>query len=171
MSEERGFNRRNFAAVALAGTAAACTTIKNPNGTTTIVVDPAVQSVFNSIQFVLPLLDVLAAGIAVAVPAAAPAVAAVTPYLNAAGTVFQTLQVTMTKAQAQPIVQQIEGYVSGAVTAAQNVIATTPSLAGLAPKVQQAQAVLGLLTTFVNGVVPAAALAKAPVALPPLLHR
>ncbi len=127
-----------------------------------------VQGVFNAIQFALPLLDVLAAGIAVAVPGAAPIVALVTPYLNSAGAVFQTLSATMTATQAQPLVGQIEGYLAAAVTAVQGVVSSTPSLAPLASKVAQAQAVLGLLTTFVNGVSTMPTSALVPL---PYLHR
>ncbi len=128
-----------------------------------------VQTVFNGIQFVLPLLDVLAAGVAIAVPAAAPAIALATPYLDNAGAVFQSLSETMTTVQAQPIVKQIEGYLSSGFAVAQKVVAANPSLAGFAPKLAQANAVLGLLTAFVNGV--QAMPTAATVALPPYLHR
>src|ERR1700723_975878 len=144
-----------------------------PNAPATIGTtnNAAVQTVFNGIQFVLPLLDVLAAGIAVAVPAAAPIVATIAPYIASAGGVFQTLSIGATEAAAQPIVGQIETYISAAVTAVEGVVNGNPKLAPLLPKVQQAQAVLGLLTAFINGVTatPAAA-ARASFALPPLLH-
>lgn len=131
-----------------------------------------VQAVFNAVQFALPLLDVLALGIAVAVPAAAPIVAVVEPYIGSAGVVFQTLSATMTDASAKPLVQQIEGYLSGAVQAVQKAVGAAPAgspLTQFAPKVAQAQAVLALLTTFIHGVVPGAALA--PTVALPLLHR
>jgi hypothetical protein len=114
----------------------------------------------------------MALGIGVAVPAAAPLVAAVTPYLNAAGPVFQTLSTTMTQAQAQPVVQQIVGYVQGTVTAISQVInapGADPRLAAFVPKLAQAQAVLGLLLAFVNGLQPMAPEVRA--SLPVWLHK
>jgi hypothetical protein len=146
---------------------AACST-----ATGTAPTNAVVQTVFNGIQFVLPLLDVLAAGIAVAVPAAAPIVATIAPYLASASGVFQTLSIGATEAAAQPVVAQIETYISAAVTAVEGVVNGNPKLAPLAPKVQQAQAVLGLLTAFINGVTAtSAAAARASFVLPPLLHR
>lgn len=160
-------NRRSIlsttALVAPALALAACSSTSTANAT--------VQTVFNAIQFALPLIDTLAFGIAIAVPPAAPLVAAVTPYLNAAGPVFQTLSATMTQVQAQPIVQQIEGYLAGAVKAVAGVVDGAPAgsqLAAFAPKVQQAQAALALVTTFVNGVSVGASMTPVPM---PLLHR
>lgn len=130
----------------------------------------SVQAVFNGVQFVLPLIDVLALGIAVAVPAAAPVVAVVTPLLNSAGTVFQTLSATMTAVDAQPIVKQIEDYVVSAVTAVNNVVTApgaSPALAAFQPKVAQAEAVVALLTAFVNGV---SAMPTAATVPTPYLH-
>jgi cytochrome c5 len=131
----------------------------------------AVQSAFNAIQYALPLLDVLALGLSVAVPAAAPVLAIVEPYLGSAATVFQGMSDTMTAAAAQPIVAQIEGYLTGATAAVQKAITSAPAgspVAAFGPKVAQAQAVLGLLTAFVNGV--QAMPTKATVSLA-LLHK
>lgn len=151
------------AAAALAG----CAAIEKITGTTTP--QGAVQAVFNSVQFVLPLIDALALGISVAVPGSAAIMAGVMTLINQAGPVFQTLDAAMTTATAQPIVKQIEGYVTAGTSAIAGVVNSTPALAAYKTRVAQAQAVVGLLTTFVNGVSPTAALA--PTVLPPLLHR
>jgi hypothetical protein len=150
-------------ALALAGCAAV-------TGGTTAGINASVQSVFNASQYVLPLLDVLLVGIAVAVPAAAPAIALATPYLNAAGAAFQGLSVTMAPASAQPIVQQIAADIGAVIQAAAGLVTgpgANPKLAPLAPKLQQAQAVLGLLTAFVSGVT---AMPTAATVRLPLLH-
>lgn len=147
-------------ALALAACAATST------GTT-----PAVQTVFNAVQFALPLVDMLVTGVSIAFPPTAPVLATVIPYINSAGTVFQTLSTTMTTVQAQPIVQQIEGYVSAVVKAVKSAVSAPnapPQLAGFAPKVAQAEAALGLLTAFVNGIAAMPTAAMAPL---PLLHR
>ena len=133
---------------------------------------PTVQSVFNGIQFVLPLADALALGISVAVPASAGLMAGVMTGINQAGPIFQTLQATMTEAAALPIVKQIEDYVSAGVSSIANVVNSNPSLAAYQSRVAQAQAVLGLLTTFVNGVTAGVPTAARASTLPiPLLHR
>lgn len=161
-------NRRNLvsttALIAPALALAAC-------ATTSTGATPAVQTVFNAVQFILPLVDALALGISVAVPSSAALVAAVTPYLSAAAPIFQTLSATMTQVQAMPIVQQIEGYLSGAVKAVAGVVsgaAPGSKLAAFGPKVAQAQAALALVTAFVNGVTAMPTAAMAPL---PLLHR
>lgn len=163
-------NRRSIlvtsSAIALPALAAIAACTVPPAGTT-----PAVQTVFNDIQFILPLVDALAFGISIAVPSSAALVAAATPYLNSAAPIFQTLSATMTQVQAMPIVQQIEGYLSGAVKAVAGVVNGAPAgsqLAAFAPKVQQAQAALALVTAFVNGVTAMPTAAMAPL---PLLHR
>jgi hypothetical protein len=127
-----------------------------------------VQTVFNGIQFVLPLVDVMAAGIAIAVPGAAPIVAVVAPYLNNAAAVFQGLSATMSEAEAKPLVQKIETYVAGAIDAVGNAMKSSPKLAEFQPKLEQAKQVLALLTAFVNGV---KAMPTARAAMPRLLHR
>lgn len=141
---------------------AACTTTAQQSATATV------QAVFNACQFILPLVDALALGISVAVPASAGVLGAVTGYLNQAAPIFQAFVATMTVAQAQPLVAQIETYVAAAVNALASVVQNNPSLAAYQSRVAQAQAVVALLTTFVNGVqlTPKAAL---PVRLP-LLH-
>lgn len=159
--------RRLFAATAL-GSAIAIA------GCTTAATSASVQSVFASIQFVLPLLDVLALGIAVAVPSSAPALVGVTPYLNSAAGVFQTLSATMTQVEAQPIVKQIEAYVASAVAAVKGVVTApgaAPALVAFQPKVAQAEAVVALLTAFVNGVTAQPGATAARTAMPALLHR
>jgi hypothetical protein len=125
--------------------------------------------VLNEIQFLLPLIDALALGISVAVPGSAAAMAAIAAALNQAGPIFQTLQATMTIAQAQPIVQQIETYVTSAVAAIAKTVNANAALAAYQAQVAQAQQVVGLLVEFVNGVT--AAPAARAIALPPLLHR
>jgi hypothetical protein len=133
---------------------------------------PAVLAVFNGIQFVMPLLDVLVAGMAIAVPAAAPLVAIVTPYLNSAAAVFADMVPTMTQLQALPLVQQIEGFLQSAVKAANDAVnapGADPKLKQFLPKIAQAQQVLDLLTAFGKGVQGGTALA--PMELPRLLHR
>lgn len=128
----------------------------------------SVKTVLMQVQFVLPLLDALAAGIAVAVPSAAPAIAAAQPYIASANQVFQTLSDTMTATQAQPLVDQIVGYINGALTAVSGVVQGNPKLAPLATQVSQARAVLALLAAFAKGVQTMPTGAAAPV---PLLHR
>jgi hypothetical protein len=134
--------------------------------------NPTVQAVFNAIQYVLPFADALALGISVAVPASASLMAGVMTGLNQAGPIFQTLQNTMTAAAALPIVKQIEDYVSAGVSSIGSVVAANQKLAAYQTRVTQAQTLVGLLTTFVNGVsagVPVAALA--PTVPIPLLHK
>jgi hypothetical protein len=151
--------RLSFAAVpALA--LAACT----PGSSTT----SGVQKVMLQIQFTLPFLDALVAGIAVAVPSSAPAVNAALPWLADAGRAFQTLTAAMTDAQGRPIVQQIEGYVAAALQVVSAIVAKNPQLAGLAPKIVEARAVLALLVAFVSGV---SAMPTAAAVRVELLHR
>jgi hypothetical protein len=156
-------NRRS----ALAGVSLVAMAACGPTGNA-----PTVQSVLNVIQFALPLLDAMALGISVVVPGSAAVMAGAMTLLNQAGPIFQTLDATMTAAQAQPIVRQVETYIAGALQAVAGVVNTTPSLAAYQTRVAQAQAALGMLTTFVNGVtggVPVAA--RAPRVAIPLLHR
>lgn len=134
--------------------------------------NPTVQSVFNGIQFVLPFADALALGISVAVPGSAGIMAGVMTGIEQAGPIFQTLQATMTEAAALPIVKQIEDYVSAGVSSIVNVVNSNPALAAYKTRVAQAQTVVGLIATFVNGVtagVPVAA--RAPTVPIPLLHK
>lgn len=155
-------------ALVAVGAIAACAQIEKITGTTTP--QAAVQAVFNACQFVLPLVDALALGISVAVPAAAPAMGAVIAGISTAGPIFQTFETTMTQAQAQPIVQQIESYVTAGVNSIAGVVnsaATGSKLAAYQSRVAQAQAVVGLLTTFVNGVSAMPTGATVPL---PLLH-
>lgn len=166
-------NRRFFPqAIAICGVAvpaalslAACAPTTTSTGTTT---QSNVQKVLGQIQFVLPLVDVLLAGVAVAIPSAAPAITAAEPFLAAAGQAFQSISATMTDMEAKPIVQQVEGYVAGALKAISGVIAGNASLAPLSPKLAQAQAVLVLLDAFVTGVSVMPTAAAVPV---PYLHR
>jgi hypothetical protein len=150
-------------ALALAGCAAV-------TGGTTAGINASVQSVFSASQYILPLLDVMLVGIAMVVPAAAPAIALATPYLNAAGAAFQGLSLSMTQSAAQPVVQRIAGAVGQVIQTTTGIInapGANPKLAALAPKLAQAQAVLGLLTAFVSGVT---AMPTAATVRLPLLH-
>jgi len=162
-------NRRALlSATALAAPAlalAACSTLESMTGTTTPTA--AVQAIMLKAQYLLPLLDALALGISVAVPAAAPVLIAVTGYLNQASPIFQSLVATMSVAQAQPIVAQIETYAAAAVTQIQSVVANNPALSAYASRVAQAQAVVALLTAFANGVESMPTAATVPV---PYLH-
>lgn len=155
-------DRRNLLAVAALAPAALAVSCAPGSSTSNV------QTVFNGIQFVLPLVDVLAAGIAIAVPGAAPIVGIVSPFLGNAASVFQTLSATMSDAEAKPIVQKIESYVAGAVDAVGNVLASSPKLAEFQPKFEQAKQVLALLTDFVSGV---QAMPTARMAMPRLLHK
>jgi hypothetical protein len=131
------------------------------------------QAVFAQIQYILPMVRVLAAGIAIAEPKAAGIVAQVAPYLDQAGAAFQNLSATMTEVQALPIVQQVAGYAKSAVDAVAAVVeAAAPGskLAQYAPMVAEAQAVLALITAFAVGVQNAPKAAARPMALP-LLHK
>lgn len=131
------------------------------------------QAVFAQIQYILPMVRVLAAGIAIAEPKAAGIVAQVAPYLDNAATAFQGLSATMTEVQALPIVQQVAGYAKAAVDAVAAVVnaaASGSKLAQFGPEVATAQAVLALITAFAVGVQNAPKAAARPVALP-LLHR
>ena len=156
-------------ALVAVGALTGCAWLEQVTGTTTPAA--AVQAIFNSVQYELPLVDALAVGIAMAVPGLASAMTLVEQGIAAAGPIFQTFQTTMTAVQAQPIVAQIEGYVSAGMSSIVSAVNATPSLASNQPlqtRLAQAQAVLGLLTTFINGVT-AGAKATIPVPLP-LLH-
>lgn len=150
-------------ALGLPAALAACATSTPSDGT-------SVQKVFNTIQYILPLVDVLAAGIAIAVPASAPVMTAASATLQLAGPVFQKLSTTMTEVEAKPLVDQIRGYVKASVGSIADVVNAAPdgsSLARFRPQVQMANAVVGLLDAFVAGV---QAAPKGAVAMP-LLHR
>lgn len=158
-------NRRN----ALAGVSAAALLV----GCTSLSGNANAQAVFAAVQYFLPLVETMAIGISIAVPQSAAIVTTVAPYLDKAGLAFQALSATMTQVQAQPIVQQVEAYGRGAVDQIATLVNTAPpgsALAKFAPEVAKAQAVLALLTVFVNGAMNIPKAAMAPVALP-LLHR
>lgn len=142
--------RRNLlASTALVSTAAVLAACTSAQG------NADAQKVFAQIQYLLPMIKVLAAGIAIAVPQSAGIVAIVTPYLDQAGVAFQGLSATMTVVQAQPIVQQVEGYLQSAVNSVANVVNGAPAgskLASFAPMVTEAEAVLALIVAFANGV-------------------
>jgi hypothetical protein len=144
-----------LAVLALAG----CSTIQSVTGAPTA----AVQAVLNEVQYVLPLLDAMATGIAIAVPGAATAMSLVEGYLTQAEPLFQQIVVTMSTATAQPIVTQIETYLSSAVSAVAQAVAANASLAKYATQVSEARAVLALVEAFVNGVVAGNVKAVAPV--------
>jgi hypothetical protein len=158
--------RRLFASTALVSVVTACAT---PPATANA------QSVFAQIQYILPLVKVLVTGIAIAVPASAGVVTTVMPYLVQAGTAFQALSATMTQTAAQPIVQQVEGYLTSAVdvvAAVVNGAAPGTKLAEFAPEVAEAQAVLALIVAFANGVQTAPTTTAAiKIGSLPLLHR
>lgn len=142
--------------------------------TTTGANAPTVQSVMNQVQYLLPLVKTLVAGMAIAVPASASMVNAALPFLDQAGAAFQLLQVTMPNTQAMPIVQQIETYAKSAVDTLANAVNGAPvgsKLQQFAPMVTEAQAVLALVTAFANGLqaMPTAARVRA-VSLPLLHH-
>lgn len=120
------------------------------------VTTSSVEKVILQSQFVLPLVDVLAAGLAVAVPATAPVIATVAPYLDSAFAALNLLSSTMPVADAQPIVGRIGGYVDLAIGAIKAAVATAAvsneRLGPLLPKIDQASAVVKLLMAFANGV-------------------
>jgi hypothetical protein len=131
------------------------------------------QAVFSQIQYFLPLVKVMAGGIAIAEPKAAGIVATVAPYLDQAGVLFQGLSATMTEVQARPIVQQIYGYGKSAVDAVAALVNAAPpgsKLASFAPMVMESQAVLALVMAFATGAQNMPKAAARPMALP-LLHR
>jgi hypothetical protein len=145
--------------------ASGCTTAQQTQ------VNATVQAVFNGIQYVLPLVDALALGISVAVPGAAGVLTTVTSYLNQAAPIFQSLQATMAVAEAQPLVGEIETYIAGAVKAVATAVQGNPALAAYQTRVAQAEAVVALLTAFVNGVTtPPATAARYRAVQLPLLH-
>lgn len=158
-------NRRNaLAGVSLVALAACTSPAANADA----------QAVFAQIQYLLPLVEVLAAGIAIAVPQAAGLVATITPYLNEAGTAFQGLSATMTAVAALPVVQQVEGYLQSAVDAVANVVnggGVGSTLAKFAPQVQEAQAVLALIIAFAKGVQATPMTARVRSVSLPYLHR
>ena len=164
-------DRRLFLRAAPAGVVAlsGCAEIEKITGTTTPAA--AGEAILLDAQFLLPLVDALALGISVAVPASAPLMTTAMGLIASAGPVFQQLSSTMTVAAAQPLVQQIETYASGALSSIAGVVNTTPALSAYATRVAQAQQVLGLLTTFVNGVTTAPTAAMIQAGTPPLLHR
>ncbi len=131
----------------------------------------SVQSVFSQVQYLLPLIKVLVAGIAIAVPQSAGIVTAVAPYLDAAGGVFQTLQATMTVAQAQPIVAQVTTYLKSAVDQVASLVNAAPPgspLAKFQPEAIEAQGVLDLIIAFQSGV---QAMPTARFKMSPLMHK
>lgn len=163
-------NRRwLLATTALAIPIAGCAAIEKITGTSTPTA--AGEAIVLDCQYLLPLLDAMALGISIAVPASAPAMALVMTGITNAGPIFQQLSSTMAVAQAQPLVQQIETYASGALTSIASVVNAAPALSAYATRVAQAEAVLGLLTTFVNGAATLPTAARAPTVLPSLLHR
>lgn len=157
-------NRRTaFASVSVLALAACTSPAGNANA----------QTVFAQIQYILPMVRVLAAGIAIAEPKAAGIVTQVAPYLDQAGAAFQSLSATMTEVQALPIVQQVAGYAKSAVDAVAAVVngaAPGSKLAQYSPIVAEAQAVLALITAFAVGVQNAPKAVARPMALP-LLHK
>lgn len=143
-------------------------------GCTSATATATAQAVFAQIQYLLPLVKVLALGIAIAVPSSAGVVATVTPYLDQAGTAFQALSATMTVVSALPIVQQVEGYLKNAVDSVAVVVndgAPGSKLAQFAPELQEAQAVLALITAFATGVQAMPTMARVAKVSLPLLHR
>ena len=134
---------------------------------------PTVQSVMLQIQYLLPLVRALVAGMAIAVPGSAALVNAALPWLDQAGVAFQLLEATMPVPTAMPIVQQVETYAKSAVDTLANVINGAPAgskLAQFAPEVTEAQAVLALITAFANGVQAMPMAARLMSASLPLLH-
>lgn len=132
------------------------------------------QAIFAQIQYLLPLLKMLVIGISIAVPQAAGVVQVVAPYLDNAATVFQTLQATMSLVDARPIVQQISGYATAAVDAVANLVDAAPvssTLAKFKAEVQEAQAVLALITAFAAGLPSIPVAARVQTSALPLLHR
>ena len=59
----------------------------------------------------------------------------------------------------------------GGSASAVSVVNAAPALSAYTTRVAQAEAVLGLLTTFVNGAATLPTAARAPTVLPSLLHR
>lgn len=142
--------RRSFltttAIIAPALALAACT--PGTSGTST-----QVEQVIAQIQALLPFVDVLAAGLAIAVPAAASVVVAIEPYLGTAQAALNTLSSTMAASAAAPVVTQIENAIGAAVQIIGqfvNAPGADPKLAKFAPLVAQAGAVVSLLNAFVN---------------------
>lgn len=134
---------------------------------------PTVQSVFNQIQYLLPLIRALVAGMAIAVPGSAALVNAALPYLDEAGVAFQLLEATMPVPTAMPIVQQVETYAKSAVDTLANIVNSAGAgskLAQFAPEVAEGQAVLALITAFANGVQAMPMTARFRSVSLPLLH-
>ncbi len=162
-------NRRNLLSTSVLALPAAAVLV----GCTSTETNANAQAVFAQIQYLLPLVKMMAAGIAIAVPQSAGIVAIVTPYLDQAGIAFQGLSATMTVVAAQPIVQQVEGYAKQAVDSVANVVngaAPGSKLAQFGPAVAEAQGVLALIVAFATGVqqMPKAAMAPANLSL---LHK
>lgn len=160
-------NRRALFATASVAAIVACT--PSASGTTT-----QVEQVIAQIQAVLPFVDVLVAGLAIAVPGAAGVIAAVQPYLGTAQAAFNTLSSTMTASSAATIVTQIENAVGAAVEIISQVVNAPggdPKLAKFGPLLIQVAAVLRLLNTFVdaaNGVISVPKAAA--IAVPKQMH-
>jgi hypothetical protein len=86
-----------------------------------------VEQVIAKIQAVMPYVSGIVSVIGVVVPGVTSAVNLVEEGLTTASNVFATLTSTMTVAAAQPLVGQIATSISGALTAAKQVIAALPA--------------------------------------------
>lgn len=119
----------------------------------------SVEKVINQIQAILPFVDVLVAGMSIAVPSVAPIVNVVAPYLTQAEAALNSLSIAMSAAAAMPIVEQVSSYLRLALDTISNAVNADVRLAKFGPLVEQAKAVLALLLAFASGVsmMPAAA--------------
>lgn len=143
---------------ALFGTSAALVAVAVAGCTSGAVTTASVEQVIAEMQALLPFLDVLATGISIAVPAAAPLLAIVMPYLANASTIFATISSTMTQVEAAPIVQKFSDAIAGALNAIDEEISSVPAgspLVKFQPLLAQANAVFALLLAFYNAIPPA----------------
>ena len=161
-------NRRNLLSTTVLATSAvalaACAT------STTA---PTVQSVMLQIQYLLPLTKALVVGIGIAVPASAGLVNTALPYLDQATAAFQLLQSNMPVSTGLPIVQQVEVYLKQAVDVVASAISSAPAgskLIQYTAEVQEAQAVLALITAFASGVQAVSVAARVRSVSLPMLH-
>lgn len=112
---------------------------------------PQLSRAFNAVQIGLGMLAALAAGVAVAVPGAAPVINQALPYIDAASATFANLSTSMADATAQPLIATISTDFGKAIDAIEAGMARAPQNLQLAPliaQLDQAKTVVALLADF-----------------------
>ncbi len=137
------------AIVAVAATLDACASGSATSTTAVEQVITDIQGVLSYVGPIIPLISVFVPGTTAFVPLVEAGLGVATGLLN-------TLSSTMTTASAQPIVHQIATALGGALDAADHavvLISSPTQRAGATALIAEARVVLGMLDTFVTGVV------------------